>query len=194
MDNEKIGHRGEAYLLLLASLLGMNLMAASADLVMLYLAIETTSIPLYVLAGFMLADDEIHRSRFQVPALRRVDLDDHALRFQPGLRLYRDDQYLSAGRHARRPAVCRLSAALGVLALILVGLGFKVSIVPFHFWAPDVYEGAPTPVAGFLSTASKAAGFAVLLRLFFVAFPRSSDTSTSWHLWALPWRSFPRSP
>ena len=52
------------------------------------------------------------------------------------------------------------------------GIGFKVSIVPFHFWAPDVYEGAPTPVAGFLSTASKAAGFAVLVRLFFVAFPR----------------------
>jgi NADH-quinone oxidoreductase subunit N len=51
---------------------------------------------------------------------------------------------------------------LGLVVLILVGLGFKVSIVPFHFWAPDVYEGAPTPVAGFLSTASKAAGFAVL--------------------------------
>jgi NADH-quinone oxidoreductase subunit N len=52
-----------------------------------------------------------------------------------------------------------------------VGIGFKASFVPFHFWAPDVYEGAPTPVAGFLSTASKAAGFAVLVRLFFVAFP-----------------------
>jgi NADH-quinone oxidoreductase subunit N len=64
------------------------------------------------------------------------------------------------------------------MALILVGLGFKVSIVPFHFWAPDVYEGAPTPVAGFLSTASKAAGFAVLVRLFFVAFPAYSDSWT----------------
>src|SRR5215212_5346390 len=61
--------------------------------------------------------------------------------------------------------------AFGVLGLILVGLGFKVSIVPFHFWAPDVYEGAPTPVAGFLSTASKAAGFAVLVRFFFAIFP-----------------------
>src|SRR5688500_17740927 len=64
-----------------------------------------------------------------------------------------------------------LLAAFGILALILVGIGFKASFVPFHFWAPDVYEGAPTPVAGFLSTASKAAGFAVLVRLFFVAFP-----------------------
>jgi NADH-quinone oxidoreductase subunit N len=69
-------------------------------------------------------------------------------------------------------------AAFGVLALILVGLGFKVSVVPFHFWAPDVYEGAPTPVAGFLSTASKAAGFAVLVRLFFVAFPNFAPSWT----------------
>jgi NADH-quinone oxidoreductase subunit N len=68
---------------------------------------------------------------------------------------------------------------LGVIFLVLVGLGFKVSAVPFHFWAPDVYTGAPTPVAGFLSTASKAAGFAVLLRLFAVAFP---DFAESWTL------------
>jgi NADH-quinone oxidoreductase subunit N len=54
---------------------------------------------------------------------------------------------------------------------VLVGFGFKISVVPFHFWAPDVYEGAPTPIAGFLSTASKAAGFAVLLRFLIVAFP-----------------------
>jgi NADH-quinone oxidoreductase subunit N len=72
-----------------------------------------------------------------------------------------------------------LVTAFGVLALILVGIGFKASFVPFHFWAPDVYEGAPTPVSGFLSTASKAAGFAVLVRLFFVAFP---DFSLSWTL------------
>ncbi len=64
-----------------------------------------------------------------------------------------------------------LLGAFGVFALILVGIGFKVSLVPFHFWAPDVYEGSPTPVAGFLSTASKAAGFAVLIRLFFAIFP-----------------------
>jgi NADH-quinone oxidoreductase subunit N len=63
------------------------------------------------------------------------------------------------------------------VALILVGIGFKVSIVPLHFWAPDVYEGAPTPVAGFLSTASKAAGLAVLVRLFLVSFP---DLAASW--------------
>jgi len=60
---------------------------------------------------------------------------------------------------------------VGCLVLVLVGLGFKISIVPFHFWAPDVYEGAPTPVAGFISTASKAAGFVVLVRILLFVFP-----------------------
>jgi NADH-quinone oxidoreductase subunit N len=63
---------------------------------------------------------------------------------------------------------------LGLLIFILIGLAFKISAVPFHFWAPDVYQGSPTPVAGFLSTASKAAGFVVLLRLFVIAFPEIS--------------------
>jgi len=57
------------------------------------------------------------------------------------------------------------------LLLVLVGFGFKISVVPFHFWAPDVYEGSPTPIAGFLSTASKAAGFAVLLRFLLAVYP-----------------------
>jgi NADH-quinone oxidoreductase subunit N len=60
----------------------------------------------------------------------------------------------------------------GLIFLLIVGLGFKISMVPFHFWAPDTYEGAPSPVAGFLSTASKAAGFAVLMRIFIMAFPQ----------------------
>ncbi|PWH12618.1 MAG: NADH-quinone oxidoreductase subunit N, partial [Anaerolineae bacterium] len=62
--------------------------------------------------------------------------------------------------------------SVGVLFLLVVGLGFKISLAPFHFWAPDTYEGAPTPVAGILSTASKAAGLAVLIRLFITAFPQ----------------------
>ena len=170
MDNEKVGHRGEAYLLLLASLIGMNLMAASADLVMLYLAIETTSIPLYVLSGFMLADEKSTEAGFKYllfgALTSSVMLYGFSLLFgfAGTTNIYELASMFNAG--ALSPAV-----AFGVLALILVGLGFKVSVVPFHFWAPDVYEGAPTPVAGFLSTASKAAGFAVVVRLFFVIFP-----------------------
>jgi NADH-quinone oxidoreductase subunit N len=178
MDNEKVGHRGEAYILLLASLLGMNLMAASADLVMLYLAIETTSIPLYVLSGFMLADNKSTESGFKYllfgALASTIMLYGFSLvfGFTGTTNIYQLADMLKVGN-------LPLTTALGVLALILVGLGFKVSLVPFHFWAPDVYEGAPTPVSGFLSTASKAAGFAVLIRLFFVAFP---DFAESWTL------------
>lgn len=176
MDNEKVGHRGEGYLLLLASLIGMNLMAASADLVMLYLAIETASIPLYVLAGFMLADDKSTEAGFKYllfgALTSTVMLYGFSLIFGfAGT----TDLYQLAGM--LRTGDISLVTAFSVLALILVGIGFKVSIVPLHFWAPDVYEGSPTPVAGFLSTASKAAGFAVLVRLFIVAFP---DLASSW--------------
>ncbi|MGB8982951.1 MAG: NADH-quinone oxidoreductase subunit N, partial [Anaerolineales bacterium] len=178
MDNEKVGRRGEAYLLLLASLIGMNLMASAADLVMLYLAIETTSIPLYVLSGFMLADEKSTEAGFKYllfgAMTSAVMLYGFSLLFgfAGTTDIYQLGTMLQAGNLS-------LVAVFGVLALILVGLGFKVSIVPFHFWAPDVYEGAPTPVAGFLSTASKAAGFAVLLRLFFTAFP-AGDIAASW--------------
>ena len=176
MDNEKVGHRGEAYLLLLASLLGMNLMASAADLVMLYLAIETTSIPLYILAGFMLADDKSTEAGFKYllfgALTSTVMLYGFSLvfGFTGTTDLYQLADMLKAGN-------LELVTTFSVLALILVGIGFKVSIVPLHFWAPDVYEGSPTPVAGFLSTASKAAGFAVLTRLFIVAFP---DLALSW--------------
>jgi len=135
---------------------------------MLYLAIETTSIPLYILSGFMLADDKSTEAGFKYllfgALASTIMLYGFSLifGFTGSTNLYE-----LAGRIQNLAPV----SAFGVMALIFVGLGFKVSLVPFHFWAPDVYEGAPTPVSGFLSTASKAAGFAVLVRLFFVAFP-----------------------
>jgi len=178
MDHEKAGRRGESYLLLLASLLGMNLMAVSSDLIMLYLAIETTSIPLYLLSGFMVGDDKSTEAGFKYLVFgvltSTIMLYGFSLvfGFSGTTDLYKLAEMYQVG------ALSKITA-FSVLALILVGIGFKVSIVPFHFWAPDVYEGAPTPVAGFLSTASKAAGFAVLVRLFFVAFP-GIELAKSW--------------
>src|SRR5512146_2299683 len=178
MDHEKVGRRGESYVLMLTSTIGMCLMASAADLVMLYLAIETTSIPLYILAGFMLTDDRSTESGFKYmlygAMTSAVMLYGFSLLFgfTGTTNMYALAAALKAGQI---PTV----GVLGIVLLIIVGLGFKVSIVPFHFWAPDVYEGAPTPVAGFLSTASKAAGFAVLARLFVVAFP---DFSPNWTL------------
>ncbi len=170
MDHERVGRRGEAYILLLASTIGMCLMASAADLIMLYLALETTSIPLYILAGFMLSDDRSTESGFKYllfgAMTSAIMLYGFSLvyGFTGTTDLYKLADKFQSGSLG-------LPAILSVVFLIIVGLGFKVSIVPLHFWAPDVYEGAPTPVAGFLSTASKAAGFAVIARLFLVVFP-----------------------
>lgn len=131
MDNEKVGHRGEAYLLLLASLLGMNLMAVSSDLVMLYLSIETTSIPLYILSGFMLNDDKSTEAGFKYllfgALTSTVMLYGFSLvfGFTGTTNLYQLTDMFKTG-------ALPLATALGTMALILVGLGFKVSIVPFH--------------------------------------------------------------
>jgi NADH-quinone oxidoreductase subunit N len=182
VDHETLGKRGESFILLIAATIGMNLMAASSDLVMLYLAIETTSIPLYVLAGFMLSDKRSTEAGFKYllfgAMTSAIMLYGFSLLFgfAGTTNLYGLADMLVAGKIS-------LPVALGVVVLILVGLGFKVSIVPFHFWAPDVYTGSPTPVAGFLSTASKAAGFAVILRLFMTVFEGVSINGLSYS-WA----------
>lgn len=162
--------KGEFYFLVLASTLGMSLLAASADLIMVFLALETTSIPLYVLAGFMKRDAKSTESGFKY--LLFGALTTSVLLY--GLSLlygFAGTTNLYALAEALGAAQVSTATLVGVILLVLVGFGFKISAVPFHFWAPDVYEGAPTPVAGFLSTASKAAGFAVLIRVMLIAFP-----------------------
>ena len=169
MGMSELGDKGEFYTLLLISVIGMCLMASAGDIVMLYLAIETTSIPLYILAGFMTKDVKSTEAGFKYmlfgAAASAVMLYGFSLLygFAGTTNIY---QIALSFYDAQLPKL----VVLGSLLLILVGFGFKVSVVPFHFWAPDVYEGAPTPVAGFLSTASKAAGFAVLLRFLVVVF------------------------
>ena len=170
MDSEVIGQRGEFYILLIVSTMGMTLMASAADLIMLYLAIETTSIPLYILAGFVFKDPRSNEAGFKYMLFgamtSAIMLYGFSLLFgfTGTTQIYQLAALLQNGQ-------LPLYLILGVAVLILFGFGFKISAVPFHFWAPDVYEGAPTPVAGFLSTASKAAGFAALMRILLAVFP-----------------------
>jgi NADH-quinone oxidoreductase subunit N len=175
MDVEHVGRRAEAYFLLLAAALGMSLMASAADLVMLYLAIETTSIPLYILAGFLTGDEKSTESGFKYMLFGA--LTSAVLLYGFSLIYGFSGETSLYALAASFPTLSLF--ALGTIFLVLVGLSFKVSLFPFHFWVPDVYEGAPTPVAGFLSTASKAAGFAVVLRLFMAAFP---SLAANWSL------------
>jgi NADH-quinone oxidoreductase subunit N len=167
---EPIWRKGEFYVLLLTSTIGMTLVGASGDLIMLFLAIETTSIPLYVMAGFLTKDDKSNEAGFKYllfgAMMTAVMLYGFSLLygFAGTTNIYELAAGIGAG--AVPPAVL-----VGAAVLVLVGFGFKVAMVPLHFWAPDVYEGAPTPETAFLSTASKAAGFAALTRVMVAAFP-----------------------
>ncbi|MEJ2262387.1 MAG: NADH-quinone oxidoreductase subunit N [Anaerolineales bacterium] len=170
MEMKALGRRGEFYLLLLVSTIGMSLMASAGDLIMLYLAIETTSLPLYILAGFFKTDSKSTEAGFKYllfgALTSTVMLYGFSLFYG-----FTGTTDIAALTQTVLSGDLPIGLVLGTLMLVLVGFGFKISVVPFHFWAPDVYEGAPTPVAGFLSTASKAAGFAVLMRVLLVAFP-----------------------
>ncbi len=173
MDIPGAGQKGELYVLMLVSTLGMSLMASSADIIMLYLAIETTSIPMYILAGFFTHDDKSTESGFKYllfgAAASTIMLYGFSLLygFSGQTNLYGIAQSFFTSEFPKLPI-------LGSLLLVLVGFSFKISAFPFHFWAPDVYEGAPTPIAGFLSTASKAAGFVVVVRVLVAVFTPSA--------------------
>lgn len=162
--------RGDYYAILIASVIGASLMTAAADLIMVFLALETTSITLYMLAGYLRDDDrstEAGLKYFLFGAFASaINLYGLSLLygFTGQTNVYLIGQTLATGGFNNPPVVL-------ALGLVAVGLGFKISAVPFHFWTPDVYEGAPTPITALLSTASKAASFALLMRLLLAVFP-----------------------
>jgi len=167
--------RNEYYVLLLFSVGGMVMMAAAHNLIIVFIALELLSIPLYVLAGFARPDtasEEAALKYFLLGAFASGFLL-FGIAFMYGA-LGTTDLAQIAAKVAEAGASPML---LFGAALILVGLGFKVAVVPFHMWTPDVYEGAPTPITGFMSVGAKAAGFAALLRVFVYAL---GDIQADW--------------
>ncbi|MDP8976279.1 MAG: NADH-quinone oxidoreductase subunit N [Actinomycetota bacterium] len=160
--------KGEYTFLLLSSLLGMVVMCSSRDLLTIFVALELLSIPAYMLAGWRKRDLRSNEAALKYYLLgvlsSAVMLYGMSLVFGATGTTVLEDIARELGGNASEPLV-----ALGIF-FIVVGFAFKVSAVPFHFWAPDTYEGAPTPVTAFLSVASKAAGFVALLQLVFVGF------------------------
>lgn len=170
--------RGEYYTLLLFTVGGMMLMAMAGDLVIVFLAIELLSIPLYVLSGFARPQEESEEA-----AMKYFLLGAFASSFIVyGIALvYGATQTTQLGEIVVAIQSASANSQLLVIGagLILVGLGFKVAAVPFHMWTPDVYQGAPTSTTAFMSVGAKAAGFAALLRVFIAAFPGLAE---SWSL------------
>ncbi len=164
--------QGEYYALILLSTLGMMLMAATADLISLYVALELTSISLYILVGF-LKDRKSTEASLKYLLLGAIAsavlLYGMALifGFTGKTQLGEIAQVLQA---MSPQALLDSPALLMGIVFMIAGFGFKIAAVPFQMWVPDVYEGAPTTVTAYLSVASKAAGFAIILRIFFSAF------------------------
>jgi NADH-quinone oxidoreductase subunit N len=174
--------RGEYYTLLLFSVTGMMLMAQATDLIVVFLALELLSIPLYVLAAF---------------ARPRVESEEAGIKyfllgaFSTGFVVYGIALVFGATGSTNLAAIFTSAStdASGLLltigaALVLIGFGFKVAAVPFHMWTPDVYQGAPSAVTAFMSSGAKIAGFAALLRVFATAFPSIAVDMTD-VFWAL---------
>ncbi len=179
----KLGRfQGEYYALVLISAAGMMLLAAATDLISIYVALELSGISLYVLVGF-LKDEKSSEAGLKYLLLGAV---------ASAVLLY--GMALVFGFTGRTCLECiadlvRVMPAAGLLdspalllgmVLLAAGFGFKIACFPFQMWVPDVYEGAPTPVTAYLSVASKAAGFAVILRVFFTALGSPDWISLNW--------------
>ena len=168
---------GEYYFLILCSTLGMMVMAGGIDLISIFIGLETMAVAFYILAGFIKPNPRSNEAAVKYFLLGAFSL---------GILLY--GMSLMYGLSGTTSLRMMATAFVGqekdprlILAVILVvaGVGFKIAAVPFHMWAPDVYEGAPTPVTAFLSVGSKAASFAMLLRLFLEGMP---SLSADWRI------------
>lgn len=164
---------GEYYGLVLLATVGLMLMASTRELISIYVSLELASISLYVLAGLVRGDAKSAEAAIKYMLLGA--LSSATLLYGMAL-LYGLTGTTTLGDIAARLAGAETSPAL-LMAIVFVaaGFGFKMAAVPFHMWAPDVYEGAPTPITAFLSVGSKAAGFAVVLRVFVTALAPALD-------------------
>jgi NADH-quinone oxidoreductase subunit N len=160
---------GEYYFLVLCATLGMMFMAGGIDLITLFIGLETTAVSFYVLAGYLRPSRRSNEAAVKYFLLGTFSL---AILLYGMSLLYG----LTGSTHLRTIATSLAAGDGGLLLplavmLLVAGIGFKIAAVPFHMWAPDVYEGAPTPIAAFLSVGSKTAAFAMLLRIFVEGLP-----------------------
>ena len=155
---------GEYYFLILTATLGMMFMASAVDLITLFIGLETMAVSFYILAGFLKPNQRSNEAAVKYYLLGA---------FSTGVLLYGMSLLYAVSGSTNLSEIAVAVGAQGsdgltILAVILIGagMGFKIAAVPFHMWAPDVYEGAPTPITAYLSVGSKAAAFAMLLRIF----------------------------
>ena len=172
--NRHVRSMGEYYALIVAMVIGMIMMASSADLLMMFLSMELVGLTAYVLTGYRKDDPRSSEGalKYLVYGAVSTGLMVYGFSLIYGITAETNIMKISSelAMHGYDPLVMMLASLL-----ILAGFGYKIGAVPFHFWSPDVYEGAPTPVTAYLSVGSKAAGFAILMRFFYVAIPHGGE-------------------
>ncbi len=166
-------YQGEYYLLLLMSLLGALVMASARDLIILFIGLELVTGPTYMLAGWRKGDVRSNEASMKYFILGV--LSTAILLYGMSLLFGLTGEITFAG--LAEATAGRAGEPMMVMAVlfVIVGFSFKISAVPFHFWAPDTYEGAPTPVTAYLSVSSKAAGFVAMLLVMYLALPGLSE-------------------
>lgn len=176
-------YEGEYYFLLLSSLLGMVVMSSARDLITMFVALELLSIPAYLLVGWRKRDLKGNEAsmKYYLMGVFASAVMLYGMSLLYGLT--GTTQIIDIGNRIGEAANSTPVLTLAII-FTLIGFAFKVSAVPFHTWAPDTYEGAPTPITSFLAVASKAAGFVALMILVFVGFHGRGDV-TQWFFAAL---------
>jgi NADH-quinone oxidoreductase subunit N len=172
---------GEYYALIFGMILGMFIMISASDLILIYLSMELMSLSSYVLSGFTKLRDRNSEAALKYLIYGAVSsgLMLFGISLVYGLTGSTNLYIINMMFHMPHMDLFTISFAV---ILIFAGIGYKISSAPFHFWTPDVYEGAPITITAFLSVASKAAGFALLIRFIKTAFVTSVDASGFWHL------------
>jgi NADH-quinone oxidoreductase subunit N len=157
---------GEFYVLMLFSVVGMMMMASSGELITIYISLELTSIPLYVMAGLIRGQEKSAEAAVKYVLLGAMSSAILLYGFALLYGLTGTTDLVGIATTFKQSFQTGNLVVLIADILIVAGFGFKISAVPFHMWAPDIYEGAPTPSTAFFSVGSKAAGFAALIRVF----------------------------
>jgi len=172
--DREVKSMGEYYALVVSMVIGMIMMASSADLMMIFLSMELVSFTAYILTGYFKRDVRSSEAALKYLVYGAVSSGLMVYGFSLLYGLTAETNLIRIGAALVADGNAHSLVLMLASLLIITGFGYKLGAVPFHFWSPDVYEGAPTPITAYLSVASKAAGVALLMRFFYVAVPHGT--------------------
>ena len=172
--DREVKSMGEYYALVVSMVIGMIMMASSADLMMIFLSMELVSFSAYILTGYFKRDARSSEAALKYLVYGAVSSGLMVYGFSLLYGLTAETNLIRIGAALLADGNAHSLVLMLASLLIITGFGYKLGAVPFHFWSPDVYEGAPTPITAYLSVASKAAGVALLMRFFYIAVPHGT--------------------